>query len=527
MQQGEKILSESGVFNIRFDEALKIEEVFIQPAAMKRYALQYGDFTIVDGTFCVSMYDLTLIVFSNVDALFKTTITGIVLAPAERSGSVIRSARRFSLDQEDTVFMTDQASAFATAAAQLKKIHILCLHHFRTAMFSAHSGMAQDVRTLFQRKCNKLIFDAYQDAAVFDQDFQETKTEFAQYPPALKFLQSLWDNRQSVCATFTAKFFTAGHVASQRAESNNSRIKEGGALKKEMRSYNLNQLLEHLLAIIRQQQAKAKKDIKAYIRAGSNWSKAVDDIWKDENNSASDYDCKCIDEPNRIWKAFRHYGQGSVHNIRMSTNSSYPVCDCQSFTSRLIPCRAICAVYSRVGDQLFTASTLHPRWLISNHPEFAECKSELGLDNSVMAIEPAASERVARSNLQLELMQQIRVPNSQQMRYRSLDEKSKELLSTGSSDDDFTYRFVMNGLTSLINAAKALRNGDNVPSFGVSAPSVSRAKQTTANLSRCTRKPTTKKRKLGECRTCTEAGRTDALGHRSNSGKCPLFPKPA
>ena len=96
-------------------------------------------------------------------------------------------------------------SAFATAAAQLKKIHILCLHHFRTAMFSAHSGMAQDVRTLFQRKCNKLIFDAYQDAAVFDQDFQETKTEFAQYPLALKFLQSLWDNRQSVCATFTAK----------------------------------------------------------------------------------------------------------------------------------------------------------------------------------------------------------------------------------------------------------------------------------------------------------------------------------
>src|SRR5690348_14221505 len=50
----------------------------------------------------------------NVDALFKTTITGIVLTPSERSNSVIRAARRFSLDKENTVFMTDQASAFAT-----------------------------------------------------------------------------------------------------------------------------------------------------------------------------------------------------------------------------------------------------------------------------------------------------------------------------------------------------------------------------------------------------------------------------
>ena len=75
MEQGEKIRSESGIFDVRFDESLKIEEVLIQPFPMRNYALHYGDFTIVDGPFCVSMYDLTLIVFSNVDALFKTTIS--------------------------------------------------------------------------------------------------------------------------------------------------------------------------------------------------------------------------------------------------------------------------------------------------------------------------------------------------------------------------------------------------------------------------------------------------------------------
>ena len=61
-------------------------------------------------------------------------------------------------------------------------------------------------------------------------------------------------------------------------------------MKKEMRSYNLNQLLEHLLSIIRHQQAKLKKNLKAYIKAGCSWSKDVDDLWKGESNSASEYD---------------------------------------------------------------------------------------------------------------------------------------------------------------------------------------------------------------------------------------------
>ena len=138
---------------------------------MQDYAFQYGDFTIVDGTFCISMYDLTLIIFSNVDALLKTTITGMVLAPAERSAAVIRAARRFSLDKADTVFMTDQASAFATAARELKKIHLLCVHHFRTAVFSAHGGMSQDLRTHFIRRCNNLIFDVYPNSSMFDEEF--------------------------------------------------------------------------------------------------------------------------------------------------------------------------------------------------------------------------------------------------------------------------------------------------------------------------------------------------------------------
>ena len=259
---------------------------------MMQYASQYGDFTILDGTFCVSKYDLVLVIFTNVDCLFKSTITGIVLSPAERSDPVVRAARRFGLAQEAAVLMTDQASAFATAASVLKKIHILCLHHFRTAMFSSQNGMAQETRDHFFRVCNALIFNIFESPIAFETHIKSAELQFSEYSKAIKFLKSLWDNRQSVCATFTAAHFKAGHVSLQRAECNNSRIKEGGQLKKELSTYNLQRLLDHLLSIIRDQKAKAQSAIKSCIRNGDYWSKDVDELWKTENNYASEHDCK-------------------------------------------------------------------------------------------------------------------------------------------------------------------------------------------------------------------------------------------
>ena len=54
----DKIFASSGIFDIRFDESMKIEEVFVQTSSMAGYAKSYGDFTILDGTFSISMYDL-------------------------------------------------------------------------------------------------------------------------------------------------------------------------------------------------------------------------------------------------------------------------------------------------------------------------------------------------------------------------------------------------------------------------------------------------------------------------------------
>jgi hypothetical protein len=148
-------------------------------------------------------------------------------------------------------------------------------------MFSAHSGMTPDVLNRFLQTCNRLISDVLENGTEFSAQVDAAVSDFGAFVGAKKFLQSLRDHCESVCATFTAVHFTAGHVSSQRAESLNSRIKEHGTFKKELSKFNLNQLLDHLLSITRDQNAKSKSLIKAYIKAGHGWSKEVDYIWKE------------------------------------------------------------------------------------------------------------------------------------------------------------------------------------------------------------------------------------------------------
>ena len=69
MSMGKEIISEGGVFEISYDESKRIGEIYVQKPSLKQYAKAYGDFTILDGTFKSSSYNLTLVVFSNVDCL--------------------------------------------------------------------------------------------------------------------------------------------------------------------------------------------------------------------------------------------------------------------------------------------------------------------------------------------------------------------------------------------------------------------------------------------------------------------------
>ena len=129
MKLGKTILAEGGVFDITFDASMRIEQVHIQKPSLTPYAQIYGDFTILERTFNISAHNLILMVFSNVDSLGKTTITGMTLAAAEPSHAAVKAAYLYNLNHQDSVLLTDGASAFSLTAAQLKQKHLLCLQY--------------------------------------------------------------------------------------------------------------------------------------------------------------------------------------------------------------------------------------------------------------------------------------------------------------------------------------------------------------------------------------------------------------
>ena len=72
-------------------------------------------------------------------------------------------------------------------------------------------------------------------------------------PSAIEFIQKLSSDQEKVCRAHTAKHFTAKTVASSRAEGSNSRIKEKGTKKAELRKYHLLEFLEHYSSIVERQ----------------------------------------------------------------------------------------------------------------------------------------------------------------------------------------------------------------------------------------------------------------------------------
>ena len=168
---------------------------------MAEYASSYNDFTIVDGTFLITAYDLKLIIATNVDCLGKSVMTGFVFAESENSDAAIRGLQAFKLGREAATLMTDGASSYAVTAQTCNMIHILCVQHYRTTFLSARSGMPQDMGTQFLKDCNALIFNVYPTAASFDQAFIDCKQSYGGFPAALKVIERLERDAERVCAT--------------------------------------------------------------------------------------------------------------------------------------------------------------------------------------------------------------------------------------------------------------------------------------------------------------------------------------
>ena len=185
-------------------------------------------------------------------------------------------------------------------------------------MFSSTGNMSADVRDSYLKLCNQLMFEVFETEIAFREHYDLVVTSFTKFPAAVKFLKSLWDDREKICATFTANHFTAGHVASQRAESNNSRIKERGDSKDDFKTFIMHQILDHLFGIIRHQEFAALKELNSMVQDGKSWSKFVDDKWHEQLVLANSLACSpLLNRSENQWSAKRHDGKGVVHLVTL------------------------------------------------------------------------------------------------------------------------------------------------------------------------------------------------------------------
>ena len=201
--------------------------------------------------------------------------------------------------------------------------------------------------------------------------------KYSGFSASTNFVKNLQSDAARVCASKTCRFFTAGHVASQRADSNNNRIKQDWDLKKDLKTFHPLELSMHLFSICERQDVKSVDMITTLLQQNKHWSAYVDKLWKvNAEKMVGFVNYEKSDEGN--WLAFHRDSSEPIHCIKChdpNDEQSSAECNCPSFTSSLLPCPGICALYVKLGIYIFNKVVHHPRWRLENHPLMGQALS--------------------------------------------------------------------------------------------------------------------------------------------------------
>jgi hypothetical protein len=106
-----------------------------------------------------------------------------------------------------------------------------------------------------------------------------------------------------------------------------------------------------------------------------------------------------------------------------------PSCTCAHFTSSLIPCAGICAVYCRLVDDLFDVKNLQRRWRIDSHPLDKEARVKLNLTQTCSdnGSDRFVVPETAQSHLDMTAYQSIVYPSKRDVRYTKLNNLFKSI----------------------------------------------------------------------------------------------------
>jgi hypothetical protein len=249
--------------------------------------------------------------------------------------------------------------------------------------------------------------------------------------------------------------FTCNHIATQRGESVNSVLKEKGQKKKELRGFNLQQLLDHLLNQFNRWQSRSLDQICDLIKSKKKWSNYVHDIWT-KNFLQTTKLPFAKEVSSGCWKVSAVQDFSSAcHSVTMSTCDVYgiPTCSCHMFKSCLIPCPGICTVFGRIANELFDINNLHPRWRLSGHPLYQTALSKLNLTDRTIETAPSNdndahnNSAFIQSELDRSAYDSVVFPSKRDVRYSRLNQEFKKIEGRIINNEHW-YRLMMLNLAA-------------------------------------------------------------------------------
>jgi hypothetical protein len=360
LQLGQEYRKDGGVFEFRVGDDFRMTDVVVATASMRGYIRAFNDCVVIDGTHGCNTYGMTCIVNTLIDSLGLSVIGGYSHARSEESSHIISALQALGLDSKRATLLSDEANAFAVVAEKLEMPHVLCCYHYAAQVLPARRGLPLDLGDAFMRDCNLAIYHDFGSMEKLQRHLSSTIEKYSVSPSAQNFIKKVIKDQHRICRTHTAYIFTATAFSTQRGESSNSRIKNNGEKKRELKSFNLFQFAKHIESICDIQNEKAIGILSKLIEKGKFWSDFVQQRWQEEFNShigfcaSSDDDshftvCGPTSESIQTKSVVEWNRKGKLHLE----------CSCGRFRNSWIPCRHICLIRSFAKRSRIISGKLH------------------------------------------------------------------------------------------------------------------------------------------------------------------------
>eukprot|EP00985_Skeletonema_marinoi_P019382 scaffold11088_cov129-Skeletonema_marinoi.AAC.2 len=409
-----------------------------QTKLMGEYASVYGKeggVVFVDGTHGITRHGAVFVFFAVVDCLMKSKIAGWTACWSEQADPIVQAAEAFFGTNEDdgakigeiegyfdpfvdnvvkegavevdevegnilqvvpsppiisaVVLVSDEGPAFFILAEVKGWTHVLDRYHIAKKIEETWQGL-DDPATYKEDMLN--ILDEPDLDVLTNTLFPAAKVKYAN-GSASKYVAKLFELQEKVCYAHVCKFFTAGHVSSQRVEGVNSSIKANGKLKLYLSDASYGEAAQRIMQVARESDRASIAELKTCRQSGLMVGLHFMKELKETAQLALRLSIvEPTEDPNKF-QVKESEDSAKVATVEVDATVKWNniefkgcmICTCCFYTSTNRPCPCILRVCQHKQIDHQNPKIVHPRYWIAFHPLYNVALSELGLSDYDMA----------------------------------------------------------------------------------------------------------------------------------------------